>query len=137
MRIPVLLIASLCLLVGCKFESAHTTTTTVSIEGWRDNATRSQVRDGIGDFDCIKSSSGHCHFLLFVEQCHATPDAPTDAPIDAATHATRTRCSARPVQAFTLAAGATKHLVDLPSKMKQCVSHDAAPIAPACLDARG
>ena len=127
MRTSILLIASLCLLGGCMLETGTTTNTTISIDGVREFSTRSEIRDSAGDFDCIKSSSGHCHFLLFVEEC---------APSPATASAAEKRCSTRPLQAFTLATGASRHLVDLPSRLKQCVSHDAAPVAPACLDAR-
>ena len=131
MRTSILLIASLCLLGGCMLETGTTTNTTISIDGVREFSTRSEIRDSAGDFDCIKSSSGHCHFLLFVEEC-----APSPATATATTTATGKRCSTRPLQAFTLATGASRHLVDLPSRLKQCVSHDVAPVAPACLDAR-
>src|SRR3546814_15838148 len=74
---------------------------------------RSYVNGGAGDFECIKSVSGRCHYLLFVRDCDASAPAASARP-----------CAARTVQAFTLDAGTSRHLANLPPRLKQCVSHD-------------
>jgi hypothetical protein len=126
MRTAIILAASLCLLGGCKFESGTTTITNVSIDGKAGNVMRSYVNGGSGDFECIKSISGRCHYLLFVKDCHTGKSSSNAA-----------RCSNRTVQAFTLQAGTSKHLANLPPRLQQCVSHDVAPAAPDCVAAQG
>lgn len=127
MRIAILLATGLCLLAGCKFETGATTTiTNVSIDGRPANVTRSFVHDGDGEFDCIKSVTGQCHYLLFVREC-GTPAAAGDGA----------HCTTRTVEAFTLEAGKSRHLAGLPPKVQQCVSHSATPVAPDCLASRG
>ena len=71
MRIAIILAASLCILTGCKIESGTTTITNVSIDGKAGNVMRSYVNGDSGDFECIKSISGRCHYLLFVKDCGA------------------------------------------------------------------
>jgi hypothetical protein len=126
MRTAIVLAATLCLLAGCKIESGTTTITNVSIDGKANNVMRSYVNDGSGDFECIKSISGRCHYLLFVRECRAN-DAAKDGQ----------HCGNRTVQAFTLEAGTSKHVANLPPRLKQCVSHDTVPAAPDCLSAQG
>ena len=129
MRIATLLLASLLLLpAGCKIEAGTTTITNVSIDGKAQNVMRSYVNGGAGDFECIKSISGRCHYLLFVRECgNGNGNAADDDP----------HCGARTVQAFTLDAGTSRHLANLPPKLKQCVSHDREPSAPDCLASQG
>lgn len=127
MRTTIILAMALCLLAGCKFESGTTTITNVSIDGKANNVMRSFVSDGSGEFECIKSISGRCHYLLFVKDCSANAGTPDGGQ----------RCSNRTVQAFTLEAGTSKHLANLPPRLQQCVSHDAAPAAPDCLASQG
>jgi hypothetical protein len=126
MRLPILLAASLCLLAGCQIETGTTTITNVSIDGKAQNVTRSYVNDGAGDFECVKSVSGRCHYLLYVRECRSDK---------AAAHGER--CAERTVDAFTLEAGTSRHLANLPPSLKQCVSHDAAPVAPDCAASQG
>lgn len=127
MRTTIVLATALCLLAGCKIESGTTTITNVSIDGKANNVMRSFVSDGSGEFECIKSISGRCHYLLFVKECRADAGNPADGR----------HCTNRTVQAFTLQAGTTKHLGNLPPRLQQCVSHDAAPAAPDCLASQG
>src|SRR3546814_14378331 len=87
---------------------------------------RSYVNGGAGDFECIKSVSGRCHYLLFVRDCDASAPAASDQP-----------CAAPTVQAFTLDAGTSRHLANLPPRLQQCASHDSEPPAPACQSAQG
>ena len=124
MRTAILLAATLLLLAGCKIDAGTTTITNVSIDGKAQNVMRSYVNGGAGDFECIKSVSGRCHYLLFVRECG-------DAAAGGAT------CDTRTVQAFTLDAGTSRHLANLPPRLKQCVSHDREPAAPDCLAAQG
>lgn len=125
MRIAILLAASLCL-AGCKIDTGTTTITNVSIDGKAQNVMRSYVNDGTGEFECVKSISGRCHYLLFVRECRADASA-----------AHGQRCGNRIVDAFTIAAGTSRRLGHLPPKLQQCVSHDVAPTAPDCASTQG
>jgi hypothetical protein len=119
--------ATLLLLAGCRIDAGTTTITNVSIDGKAQNVMRSYVNGGAGDFECIKSISGRCHYLLFVRECGDAADEPGD---DA-------RCDTRTVQAFTLDAGTSRHLANLPPRLQQCVSHDREPSAPDYLASQG
>lgn len=125
MRTAILFAATVSLLAGCKIDAGTTTITNVSIDGKAQNVMRSYVNGGAGDFDCIKSISGQCHYLLFVRECDAQAGHADDA------------CHPRTVQAFTLEAGTSRHLTRLPPRLQQCVSHDREPSAPDCLTAPG
>ncbi len=127
MRTALMFAMTLSLLAGCRIDAGTTTITNVSIDGKAQNVMRSYVNGGAGDFECIKSISGRCHYLLFVRECGEAADKPGD---DA-------RCDTRTVQAFTLDAGTSRHLANLPPRLKQCVSHDREPSAPDCLASQG
>src|SRR3546814_6667464 len=88
MRTAILLATPLLLLAGCKIDAGTTTITNVSIDGKAQNVMRSYVNGGAGDFECIKSVSGRCHYLLFVRACDASAPAASAQP-----------CAARPVTA--------------------------------------
>src|SRR3546814_3264251 len=75
MRTAILLATPLLLLAGCKIDAGTTTITNVSIDGKAQNVMRSYVNGGAGDFECIKSVSGRCHYLLFVRDCDASAPA--------------------------------------------------------------
>jgi hypothetical protein len=126
MRTAILLATALLLLAGCKIDAGTTTITNVSIDGKAQNVMRSYVNGSAGDFECIKSISGHCHYLLFVRDCGNDQAAADGA-----------HCGIRTVQAFTLDAGTSRQLANLPPELKQCVSHDREPSAPDCLASQG
>ncbi|WP_407352803.1 hypothetical protein [Luteimonas sp. R10] len=120
---PIVPIACL-LLAGCKFEAGLTTVNQLSIEGRAVNATRSTVTGGEGEFECLRSVSGRCHYVLFVDDCAADAAGKADGG-----------CGTRVVHAFTLSAGERQHLERLPRGLRQCVDHDAPPVAPDCAGA--
>src|SRR3546814_2863531 len=107
MRTAILLATPLLLLAGCKIDAGTTTITNVSIDGKAQNVMRSYVNGGAGDFECIKSVSGRCHYLLFVRDCDASAPAASAQP-----------CAARTVQAFTLDARSAEHTSELQSLMR-------------------
>lgn len=124
---PMLLVAASLLLAGCKFEAGLTTVNQLTVEGRAVNATRSTVTGAEGEFECLRSVSGRCHYVLFVDDCAAD---------DAAAGSDR-GCGARVVQAFTLSAGERHHMDRLPRGLRHCVDHDAPPVAPDCAGSRG
>lgn len=124
---PAVTIACLLLLAGCKFETGLTTVTHLSIDGQAVNATRSHVAGGEGEFECVRSASGSCHYVLFVEDCAAPaePGMPAQG------------CGVRVLQAFTLSAGESRYLKELPDGLRQCVDHAVPPVAPDCAGSPG
>ena len=124
MRTALMFATSLLLLAGCRVDLGSTTITNVSIDGKAQNVMRSHVDGSAGDFECVKSISGQCHYLLFVRECDARAGSTGDA------------CHPHTVEAFTLEAGTSRHLTRLPPRLQQCVSHEATPTAPDCLAAR-
>src|SRR3546814_15541083 len=120
MRTAILLATPLLLLAGCKIDAGTTTITNVSIDGKAQNVMRSYVNGGAGDFECIKSVSARCHYLLFVRDCDASAPAASAQP-----------CAARTVQAFTLDARTSRHLPHPPPRPKPCVRHARQPPPPA------
>jgi len=130
MRIAMTLLAAVLLLSGCKIEAGTLTTTNYSISNAGVNSSRTRILDGNGEFECIDSVSGLCHFVLFTEDCEKAAQSGS-----AQRHASRDSqaCIARIVQAFSLKAGASKRVDHLPKGVQQCVGHQTAPTAPGCL----
>lgn len=139
LSVPALLVC-LIALSGCMFQSGGITTiTNTSIDGRDINATRALIVDGHGEFDCIKSATGRCHYVLYVQRCAGDDGTASDAS-DASTASkdpAARDCDTRVVQTFSLPAGASKFVGDLPARLKLCVSHDAVPVAPACAPRNG
>lgn len=130
-------LCSLSLLSACQLQTGTTTITNVSVDGRVANATRTVITDGDGIFDCVRSASGHCYYLLYVERCAAM--TPSDATsTNAPTHARHdSSCTTRVVQTFVLGSGRTRKLTDLPSRVQQCVRHDAVPTPADCASHAG
>src|SRR3546814_17419584 len=116
MRTAILLATPLLLLAGCKIDAGTTTITNVSIDGKAQNVMRSYVNGGARDFECIKSVSGRCHYLLFVRDCDASAPADTAQP-----------CATRPGQSFTRDGSTPRHKANLPPSLKQSFSHHREP----------
>jgi hypothetical protein len=119
MRILVSLISFLFTLVGCNPQPGITTMTFSSVDGVGINSTKSRISDGEARFECLKSATGNCHYLVFVDTCAATEAAAADAA-----------CTPRVLQRFTLAAGKVKELHDLPAGVRHCLDHEAMPTVP-------
>ncbi len=130
MRIATTLLAAVLLLSGCKIEAGTLTTTNYSISDVGVNSSRTRILDGNGEFECIDSVSGLCHFVLFTEDCKSTAQA--DSPQRHDQRDARA-CTVRIVQAFSLKAGASKRVDHLPKGLQQCVDHQSTPTAPGCL----
>jgi hypothetical protein len=83
-----------------------------------ESASWAQLSNGEGQFECRKSVTGRCHYILYVEDCE------TPASNDA--------CAVRVVQAFVLRAGQTRQFHGLPVDVRACQDHEAMPVAPDC-----
>ena len=121
MRILVSLLSFVFTLLGCNPQSGTTTVTFSSVDGVGINSTKSRIGDGDARFECLKSATGNCHYLVFVETCAAAKISAAD-----------TACTTRVLERFTLVAGKVKELHDLPAGVRHCVDHDAMPTAPDC-----
>ena len=69
MRILVSLISFLFTLAGCDPQPGITTMTFSSVDGVKINSTKSRISNGDARFECLKSVTGSCHYLVYVETC--------------------------------------------------------------------
>ena len=121
MRILVSLFSFLFTLAGCDPKPGVTTMTFSSVDGVEINSTKSRISGGDARFECLKSATGSCHYLVYVETCAAAKISSAD-----------TACTTRVLERFTLAAGKVKELYDLPIGVRHCVDHEAQPKTPEC-----
>lgn len=156
MRLLVSLVSFLLTLIGCNPQSGVTTVSIASVDGVGVNSTKSRISQDHARFECLKSVSGQCHYVVYVSSC-AVDAARTDVTVSAdagsagvgigvgrAGHAgstgdapEATPCATRTLQQFTLAAGQVRELDDMPADMRHCVDHEAMPVAPGCGRKRG
>lgn len=111
--LPLLLALAACHGPGTTIESSS------SDEGG-ESATWAHIANGVGRFECRKSVTGSCNYVLYVQQC--APDAPLAG------------CSARVIGSFTLTAGQSRDVQGLPAQVRLCQDHHAMPVAPDCGD---
>lgn len=125
-------------LAGCQLNSSVTTITNATIDGLGVNSTRSWIAEGSGDFDCVKSVSGQCHFVLYTQHCGAGADtiADTSTGTGETGRPDARHCKAHVFTAFTLGAGTSRHLKNLPPGLHQCVRHDRAPETAECFGSK-
>lgn len=84
---------------------------------------RTEVAPGKAHFQCLRSASGRCHYVLFASQCTS---------IGSTTGSSGATCTTRPLEHFDLAIGQARDLTSLPADFRQCVSHRAGAMAPDC-----
>lgn len=116
MRAALILLLMCSALPACKGPGT-TMSSSITTEGG-ESATLAQISNGNGLFECRKSVTGHCHYVLYVEECEAS--------------AARDACPARVIQQFTLAAGQSRQFHGLPVDVRACQNHEAIPVAPDC-----
>jgi hypothetical protein len=118
MKLPASLIAIAAMTVVTTItacEPARSTTVARSLEDG-ERVEKSWVRTWTdrARFECVASSSGACHVVVFVAEC------PGPA------------CNSRVIKAFSLEAGEAADLLRLPPGFRYCLSHHGKPVAPAC-----
>jgi hypothetical protein len=118
MRILISLISFLFTLAGCNPQPGVTTMTFSSVDGVGVNSTKARIGAGDARFECLKSATGSCHYVVFVSDCKE----------DTA----KGGCTTRVIERFTLPAGERRDLSGLPSGSRHCLSHQAMPVAPDC-----
>lgn len=141
MRLLVSLVSFLLTLIGCNPQSGVTTVSIASVDGVGVNSTKSRISQDHARFECLKSVSGQCHYVVYVSSC-AVDAARTEVTVSADAGSAgdapeAASCATRTLQQFTLAAGQVRELDDMPADMRHCVDHEAMPVAPGCGRKRG
>jgi len=121
MRFVIMCVSVVLTLLGCNERPSITVVTMSSTGEAGANAIRATLSDGLAKFQCIKSVSGDCTYVLFMSNCARDSGAG------------KTGCIAKPVSEFTLKTGASKQISGLPQGFKFCVGHGARPVIPGCL----
>lgn len=80
---------------------------------------KASVQDGVAHFECVKSSSGGCHYTLYPEACGGNA-----------------ACQLAPLQRFTLASGDSRQLTGMIG-FRPCVRVDDVLPAADCHPAAG
>jgi hypothetical protein len=119
MRFLTSLCSFLLTLIGCHPQPGTTTLTFSSVDGVGINSTKARIADGQARFECLKSASGKCHYVVFLSDCAPSAAAPG-------------ACATTRLQQFTLAAGEAREITGLPAGIKHCFSHERMPMAPDC-----
>ena len=118
MRILTVLFHALLALAGCSGPGGSTHVTRATADG-RD-LVHSEVWVGarVARFDCRRSASGRCHYVLYRDEC--VPDRADG------------ECAPRAFDRFAVASGHSRELLGLPAGFAMCVSEHAGPQPPAC-----
>ena len=95
-----------------------------SVEGREALYSRTQVHAGVARFECVRSESGQCHYLLQPLACGAAPGVAARGEA----------CGAAALQRFTVARGESRRRVAL-ADFELCVSTDGRAAGAGCADA--
>ncbi len=106
MRTVAAIVYCLMALAGCHERAGVTSITRASTDGHDTLFSKMESRDGVTDFHCLASSTGHCHYLVFVETCPAGEGA---------------ACQRQTLQRLDLKPGQTYQVKGLPKGFGQCV----------------
>jgi hypothetical protein len=104
MRIFLPLCVAVLLLAGCQ-QSSNTSVTRIRANGVDALYSKTTVDNGVASFDCIASSSGHCHYLVLDARCGKDKD-----------------CAYPPLHRLAVAVGKTEQMAGLPAGFQHCVS---------------
>lgn len=80
---------------------------------------RTHVEAGIARFECLRSASGQCHYVLYPDDCAVAAGA-----MDA-------RCAGAPLERFALASGNSRRVVGF-ADFRLCVGADGDPAHAEC-----
>jgi len=106
MRIFAAIVYCLMALSGCHERGGVTSITRASSDGHDTLFSKTENRDGVADFHCLASTTGHCHYLVFADDC----------PGGQAGH-----CQRRTLQRLDLTSGQTYQVKGLPAHFQLCV----------------
>jgi len=71
MRFFAAIVYCLMALSGCHERAGVTTVTRASTNGHDTLFSKTQSRAGVADFHCLVSSTGHCHYLVYRDNCQS------------------------------------------------------------------
>ncbi|HVJ36990.1 MAG TPA: hypothetical protein VM687_04195 [Stenotrophomonas sp.] len=91
---------------GCHEGRGVTTITRASTDGHDTLFSKITSREGVADFHCLASTTGHCHYLVFADDCQAGQAG---------------HCQRRTLQRLDLEAGQTYQVKGLPEGFQLCV----------------
>ena len=108
----VALLQFLLALAGCS--PGGTTWTSRVDEGRMALHSKASVQDGVARFECVRSSSGACHYTLYPDACDG-----------------KAACQLAPLQRFSVASGKSHQVAGL-IDFRPCVATTAAALAADC-----
>ncbi|HEY5804690.1 MAG TPA: hypothetical protein VIT90_13445 [Lysobacter sp.] len=85
---------------------------------------QTRVASGNVRFECLRSASGHCHYVVFAGRCASSAPAADG------------RCTQQPAGTFDVRVGQTRERSDLPADFRLCVSHRDGEVDADCKPAR-
>lgn len=118
MRIITSLMSCLMALAGCDEKPSVTTITRVSDGGTDVVFSKTTLEDGVAMFQCFKSDSGRCHYLIYAERC---PPAATGG---------QAACDRTTLDQFALSEGQRREIRGLPGNFRHCVARQASTSSP-------
>jgi hypothetical protein len=108
MRLLTSMLYCLLALFGCDGKNTTTTVTRSQVNGQDTLFSRTTQDQDAATFQCVRSSSGRCHYLVFEETCRS--DAATARP-----------CARTPMDHFSLKVGERRLVKGLAGQVKDCV----------------
>ncbi|RXQ98913.1 hypothetical protein [Pseudoxanthomonas composti] len=120
MRLLTSMLYCLLALFGCDGGSTSTTVTRRQLDGQDILFSRTTVEAGQATFQCVRSSSGRCHYQVFEEACAAAD--PAHPP----------QCARTALDQFSLAVGERRQVKGLAAQVKDCVDTEASTLATRC-----
>lgn len=124
MRLLMSFLSFLLTLAGWHPQPGITTLSVSSVDGVQVNSTKAVVNGGDARFECLRSASGRCHYVVFAGGCKPAGSQATGVAKD---------CATLRVQRFVLQAGQSRELRALPGSVRYCIDHQAMPAGPGCL----
>ncbi len=124
MQLLISFLTFLLTLSGWQPQPGITTLSVSSVDGVQVNSTKAVVNGGNARFECLRSASGRCHYVVFAGSCgQVASERARGAAACATTH----------VQQFVLKSGESRQLRGLPGTVRFCMDHQAMPSGPGCI----
>jgi hypothetical protein len=112
MRLLTSMLYCLLALFGCDGGTSTTTVTRRQLDGEDTLFSRTTLDRGDVTFQCVRSSSGRCHYQLYQEACAA------------AEAADKQQCARTPVDQFSLAVGERREIKGMTGQVRDCVQSE-------------
>lgn len=122
MRLLTSMLYCLLALFGCNGGNATTTMTRTQVDGQDTLFSRTTHERDAATFQCVRSSSGRCHYQLFEETCAPGPEAD------------KTNCARTPMDRFSLAVGERRLVKGLATQLGECVQAEVPGPGTRCGD---